>query len=164
MGLSASQARLLNLTARMHDIEYKAQNLEAQKLQMANDSNKVYAEYEEALNATKIQQKTIAADGSISFVDIAFSDINGYRLKVCNVETGVWTDNVDPTDLDEIRTASGCGELQNTNETLSNMIASKNLPQIVMVIQLLMKLGTLFGKKLTLRQTQTSKKFLMKLI
>ena len=34
MGLSASQARLLNLTARMHDIEYKAQNLEAQKLQM----------------------------------------------------------------------------------------------------------------------------------
>lgn len=124
MGLSASQARLLNLTARMHDIEYKAQNLEAQKLQMANDSNKVYAEYEEALNATKIQQKTIAADGSISFVDIAFSDINGYRLKVCNVETGVWTNNVDPTDINAIRTASGCGELQNNNETLSNMIAS----------------------------------------
>ena len=36
MGLSASQARLLSLTARMHDIEYKAQKLEAQKLQMAN--------------------------------------------------------------------------------------------------------------------------------
>ena len=34
MGLAASQARLLSLTARMHDIEYKAQKLEAQKLQM----------------------------------------------------------------------------------------------------------------------------------
>jgi len=42
MGLASSQARLLNLTARMHDIEYKAQNLEAQKLQMANESRQVY--------------------------------------------------------------------------------------------------------------------------
>ena len=33
MGLSSSQARLLSLTGRMHDIEYKAQHLEAQKLQ-----------------------------------------------------------------------------------------------------------------------------------
>ena len=55
MGLSASQARLLNLTARMHDIEYKAQNLEAQKLQMANESTQVYQEYENALNKQKIQ-------------------------------------------------------------------------------------------------------------
>ncbi len=31
MGLSSSQARLLNLTARMHQIEYKAAKLEVQK-------------------------------------------------------------------------------------------------------------------------------------
>lgn len=69
MGLSASQARLLSLTARMHDIEYKAQNLEAQKLQMANKSQQVYAEYEDALNRTKVQYKTIGADGSAAFKD-----------------------------------------------------------------------------------------------
>ena len=50
MGLSSSQARLLSLTGRMHDIEYKAQHLEAQKLQMANESAHVYKEYENALN------------------------------------------------------------------------------------------------------------------
>ena len=61
MGLAASQARLLNLTSRMHDIEYKAQKLEAQKLQMANESTQVYLEYENALNLTKLQLKQIAA-------------------------------------------------------------------------------------------------------
>ena len=53
----------------MHDIEYKAQNLQAQKLQMANKSQQVYAEYEDALNRTKVQYKTIGADGSASYKD-----------------------------------------------------------------------------------------------
>ena len=69
MGLSSSQARLLNLTARMHDIEYKAQNLEAQKLQMANESRQVYTEYENALNKQKVQFKQIGADGAANYVD-----------------------------------------------------------------------------------------------
>ena len=55
MGLSSSQARLLTLTSRMHDIEYKAAKLEAQKLQMANESRKAYDDYLVALDATKIQ-------------------------------------------------------------------------------------------------------------
>lgn len=69
MGLAASQARLLSLTARMHDIEYKAQKLEAQKLQMANKSTQVYNEYEAALNEEKIQYKIIGADGSAAYRD-----------------------------------------------------------------------------------------------
>ena len=69
MGMSSSQARLLSLTSRMHDIEYKAQKLEAQKLQMANESAHVYRKYEDALNRTKIQGMTIGADGSAEFID-----------------------------------------------------------------------------------------------
>lgn len=84
MGLSASQARLLNLTRRMHDIEYKAQNLEAQKLQMANDSKAVYQEYEDALNATKMQQKYIAQDGSALFKDATPATLKdaGYAFEI----------------------------------------------------------------------------------
>lgn len=83
MGMSSSQARLLSLTSRMHDIEYKAQNLEAQKLQMANESAHVYKEYENALNATKIQLKTIMADGSISYIDATYNNMiaNGYQIE-----------------------------------------------------------------------------------
>ena len=60
MGLASSQARLLNLTTRMHQIEYKAAKLEAEKLQMANESTRVYEDYLEALEKTKIQKKIYA--------------------------------------------------------------------------------------------------------
>ena len=70
MGLSSSQARLLNLTARMHQIEYKAAKIEAMKLQMANESTRVYNDYLDALEKTKVQVKSINSDGSASYVDI----------------------------------------------------------------------------------------------
>lgn len=83
MGLSSSQSRLLNLTARMHQIEYKAAKLEAMKLQMANESDKVYETYLDALDATKIQYKALTENGSITYSDITqYSDLTdaGYRI------------------------------------------------------------------------------------
>ena len=78
MGLSSSQARLLNMTSRMHQIEYKAAKLEAQKLQMANESRRVYEEYLDALETTKVQVKHIESDGSATYKDITgYSDFTG---------------------------------------------------------------------------------------
>ena len=84
MGLSASQARLLNLTSRMHDIEYKAQNLEAQKLQMANESTHIYQEYENALNKQKVQLRHIGPDGSANYEDATLNEIfeAGYQITI----------------------------------------------------------------------------------
>ena len=83
MGLSSSQARLLTLTARMHQIEYKAAKLESQKLQMANESRQVYDEYLDALEATKVQVKTLNSDGSASYKDInSYSDFTSDRKSV----------------------------------------------------------------------------------
>ena len=82
MGLSSSQARLLTLTSRMHDIEYKAAKLEAQKLQMANESRKAYDDYLVALDATKIQMKTINTDGSLKYIDATYDKLinAGYEI------------------------------------------------------------------------------------
>ena len=83
MGLSSSQARLLNLTARMHQIEYKAARLEAMKLQMANESTRVYEDYLDALDKTKIQIKVLNTDGSVTYKDIAsYTDFTaaGYAI------------------------------------------------------------------------------------
>jgi len=84
MGLSSSQARLIHLTTRMHQIEYKAQRIEAQKLQLANDSDKVYQTYLEELEATKIQYKALQEDGSITFHDATLSKLQelGYRFQI----------------------------------------------------------------------------------
>ena len=118
MGLSASQARLLNLTARMHDIEYKAQNLEAQKLQMANESTQVYQEYENALNKQKIQFKKIGADGSASYEDASLKTLfdAGYKVRVQDTD-GNWTECAD---LDEVKTATGI--TTDSAEILRNMV------------------------------------------
>ena len=78
MGLSSSQARLLNLTARMHQIEYKAAKLEAQKMQMTKESTRVYEDYLEALDKTKVQYKVLTTDGSVTYRDIQkYSDFTG---------------------------------------------------------------------------------------
>ena len=90
MGLSSSQARLLNLTARMHDIEYKAQNLEAQKLQMANESAHVYQEYENALNKTKVQFKTISTDGSAQYDSANLNTLLSANYKIKIFAAGQW--------------------------------------------------------------------------
>ena len=69
MGLSSSQARLLTLTGRMHDIERKAQKIQADKLRLANDSRRAYDNYLIALDSKKLQYSAIMQDGSIGYND-----------------------------------------------------------------------------------------------
>ena len=54
MGMAASQARLLTITARLHDVEYKAQSIQNAKIQLSTQSDQVYQEYLQALDATTL--------------------------------------------------------------------------------------------------------------
>lgn len=84
MGLSASQVRLLTLTARQHSIEYSAQHIQAEKLRLSNESDKVYAEYMNRLDATKIQYRVVDNNGAVRFEDASFSLMKeaGYMFDV----------------------------------------------------------------------------------
>ena len=62
MGLAASQARLLSLTARIHDVEYQAQMIQNAKLQLATQEDEVYRKYTEALDATTLTFTTTSGD------------------------------------------------------------------------------------------------------
>ena len=67
MGMAASQARLLTITARMHDVEYQAQSIQNAKIQLSTQSDQIYQNYLEALDATTLTIKdyegnTIAAN------------------------------------------------------------------------------------------------------
>lgn len=122
MGLSSSQARLLNLTSRMHQIEYKAAKLEAEKLQMANESNRVYEDYLEALDKTKIQYKVLTTDGSITYKDMANYDEftkAGFALvhdgKIYDGATNTW---------EQLKTALGIIVENNFETTITNIINS----------------------------------------
>lgn len=54
MGMAASQARLLAITARIHDTEYQAQSIQNAKVQLATQSDQVYQDYLAALDATSL--------------------------------------------------------------------------------------------------------------
>ena len=127
MGLSSSQARLLNLTARMHQIEYKAQKLEAMKLQMANESSQVYDEYQEALEATKVQVKAINTDGSVTYKNVdSYADLTGagFRLYYVTDNNGTTTYNEFQENADNVTTEGTVKVAKLTSEILTNLINS----------------------------------------
>ena len=59
MGMAASQARLLSITARIHDVEYQAQSIQNAKIQLANQSDNAYKDYMDALDATTLTIKNM---------------------------------------------------------------------------------------------------------
>ena len=86
MGLAASQVRLLQLTSRQHRIEYQAQKIQAQKLQLANESDAAYSTYMAALETKKVQYKYVENDGAITYKDATFNNMfSGYNTGVQNL-------------------------------------------------------------------------------
>jgi len=74
MGMSASQARLLSLTSRMHDLEAQAQSIQYSKLDLVNSKNDVYDEYMDALDSTKYQMSVVTLNGN-EFVDMTYTNM-----------------------------------------------------------------------------------------
>ena len=74
MGMAASQARLLCITARLHDVEFEAQSIQNAKLQLATQSDQVYQEYLEALDATTLTVKAFN-NGETSTIPVNFNNL-----------------------------------------------------------------------------------------
>lgn len=75
MGMSASQARLLSLTARMHDLEFEAQGIQYSKLDLVDLKDVVYERYLDALDSTKIEMSVFTADGGNIYQDITYTNM-----------------------------------------------------------------------------------------
>ena len=83
MGMSASQARLLSLTARLHDVEYKAQNIMSQKLALATQKDELYQNYCDALDATKIKAAFMNSNHKEVLMDANYSTLCEYNENRC---------------------------------------------------------------------------------
>ena len=75
MGMAASQARLLCITARIHDVEYQAQSIQNAKTQLANLSDRAYQDYVEELDATTLTLRTINDAGEKSLITANFNTL-----------------------------------------------------------------------------------------
>ena len=65
MGLAASQARYLALTARKSDLEYQSQTINTRRIQLAYKTAEIAKAYSEGMNNQKIMYSvpTKTADG-----------------------------------------------------------------------------------------------------
>ncbi len=87
MGMSASQARLLFITSRQHDVEFKSQQIANQKIRLATESEQVAADYSKALNKetlTMFDKKQNMQDQEVT-IDRLLD--NGYSLRTNKGET-----------------------------------------------------------------------------
>ncbi|MCQ2739162.1 MAG: hypothetical protein MJ237_02915 [bacterium] len=75
MGMSASQSRLLAITARMHDIELRAQRIQNAKVLLGNQSDEVYAEYQKALEDTTFTATFVDNAGVRSDIPANFDNL-----------------------------------------------------------------------------------------
>lgn len=63
MGMSSSQARLLSITARMNDVEFKSQSIANTKIRLADESEAVSKAYTEALGKSRLMYSTWDTNG-----------------------------------------------------------------------------------------------------
>ena len=80
MGLSASQARLLTITARKSDCEYESMRLSHQKIALSRDMNIVSEEYQNSLDQTKLMWDFYGNDSQANDLNYNLSG----SCKTCN--------------------------------------------------------------------------------
>lgn len=80
MGMAASQARLLSITARLSNNEDSGQNVSYAKQRLADQSHQITNEYNEALDATKLTVLTGFNGAEANYEDISYNRMTGLQM------------------------------------------------------------------------------------
>jgi len=83
MGMAASQARLLSITARISDNELKQQSIAYSKQRLSDNSEQINDQYLEALDKTKYQILTGYNQSEACYCDISYNQITGCNTVAC---------------------------------------------------------------------------------
>ena len=80
MGMAASQARLLSITARLSNNEHTAENLSYAKQRLSDSSDQITNEYNEALKSTKLTVLTGFNGSQANYEDISYGLMTGVQM------------------------------------------------------------------------------------
>ncbi len=83
MGMAASQARLLSITARLSNNEMEQQSVAHSKQRLADNSEQANNEYLDALNKTKFQVLTGYNGSQATYADLTYAAITGNSTVAC---------------------------------------------------------------------------------
>ena len=88
MGMAASQARLLSITARMTDVEYKSQQISNTKIRLADESEQVAEDYTKALNKQKLTYTNWSKEGKMETISLNPTNVSQAGMTLYSRETG----------------------------------------------------------------------------
>ena len=88
MGMAASQARLLSITARMTDVEYKSQQISNTKIRLADESEQVAEAYTKALNKQKLTYTNWTKEGKMETIALNPTNVSQAGMTIYSRETG----------------------------------------------------------------------------
>jgi len=81
MGLSASQARMLSLTARLSDLELRAQTISNEKIRLSDQSEGASKKYSDALDKQTMKVYSgLQSNGTSSYIDATAANLTGYNV------------------------------------------------------------------------------------
>ena len=80
MGMAASQARLLSITARLTNNENTGQSISYSKQRLADQTQQITNEYNEALSATKLTVLTGFNGAEATYSDISYNLMTGLQM------------------------------------------------------------------------------------
>jgi hypothetical protein len=80
MGMTASQARLLSITARLSDNEHCGQSVSYSKQRLADQTDYIQAEYNDALNKTKLTVLTGFTGADPQYTDVSYNLMTGINM------------------------------------------------------------------------------------
>ena len=91
MGMAASQARLLSITARLTNNENSGQSISYAKQRLSDQTQQITAEYNEALDTTKLTVLTGFNGADATYTDISYTLMTGPEM-AANTKQYVVTD------------------------------------------------------------------------
>lgn len=77
MGMAASQARLLTITARIHDVEYQAQSIQNAKMQLSRLSDAATQEYLAILDGQQMTIGTMGGGYQVKNITATYNNLMG---------------------------------------------------------------------------------------
>jgi hypothetical protein len=83
MGMAASQARLLSITARLSNNEMEQQSIAYSKQRLSDDSERINETYLDALNATTYRVLTGYNNSEACYADLTYNQLTGLNSVAC---------------------------------------------------------------------------------
>ena len=129
MGLAASQARFLCLTARKANCEFRSTELAQQKLEITNQLSDISNDYAQAINATKLMWSNDGVDGdygltySLLMTPSPMNDFNPYMLTTPSGAVVLNERYAAAARAAGISKAGGIGSQQNRDKFISALVS-----------------------------------------